>query len=160
MERAGLPIVPRTSISSPSIDAPFDCPLCGTSAPLVDTYALPCGHRHCLSCWTNWLEAAYEKGPECLFTHCLEYKCPVLVDIQFFLDRMVGEKKDKLEGWILRSFVKNNIYIKWCPAAGCDKAVEYTPGGVKTVTCTCGFAFCFACGREEHAPCACGVIND
>ncbi len=50
---------------------PVDCPLCLDTVPYSESLALACGHRHCNSCWTGWLTAEMDKGPQAIFTTCM-----------------------------------------------------------------------------------------
>lgn len=36
----------------------FECPLCCVEYPYKETYALDCGHRHCMGCWKVCLMSA------------------------------------------------------------------------------------------------------
>uniref|UniRef100_H3AW13 RBR-type E3 ubiquitin transferase n=1 Tax=Latimeria chalumnae TaxID=7897 RepID=H3AW13_LATCH len=69
-----------------------------------------------------------------------------------------------------RAFVENNPAIKWCPTAGCERAVRLTKqvsGTTGTdplsfpllrapaVDCGKGHLFCWECLGEAHEPCDC-----
>ncbi|GFY82663.1 RING/U-box superfamily protein [Actinidia rufa] len=48
---------------------------------------------------------------------------------------------------------------KWCPAPGCEYAVEFVVGsGVYDVACLCSYGFCWNCTEEAHRPVDCGTV--
>ncbi|KAL6908119.1 hypothetical protein ACP4OV_002289 [Aristida adscensionis] len=53
--------------------------------------------------------------------------------------------------------------IKWCPAPGCTRAVEFLgcagDGAAADVFCACGHGFCFRCGEEAHRPASCETVR-
>ena len=66
------------------------------------------------------------------------------------------QEKDKLDQYALRSYVEDNKRMGWCPAPGCENAVECMkdlgPNEPLDVSCKCGAAFCFTCQEEAHRP--------
>ena len=123
--------------------------------------SLSCGHQFCSECWTNWLNSSMDKGAECIFTCCIQFKCKNIVPGAFFQRMVDKNQRKKLEGYLATAFVRTNTYLKWCPGPGCDKAVEYhktVNAGMKSVQCTCGFLFCFGCGGCSHDPSPCDVV--
>ncbi|VAI21085.1 unnamed protein product [Triticum turgidum subsp. durum] len=66
-------------------------------------------------------------------------------------------------GFLVRSYVEESKRIRWCPAPGCDRAVEFD-GEKCTVQldawCACGHGFCLACGEEAHRPVACDTVRE
>jgi len=136
----------------------IDCPYCMMPYPAEETYALECGHRFCIGCWKQWFAAAFEKGADCIFTNCPSYECKEIVPQEFFQRNVTKEQRVRVEEWMTNAFVKLNARIKWCPRSGCEKAVEYGKTGMKTVTCECGYQFCFGCGNEAHDPAPCKAV--
>ncbi len=66
---------------------------------------------------------------------------------------------------LMRTYVDDKDYLRWCPAPNCEYAVEC---GVKKsqlnqivpgVTCTCGHSFCFGCLLNDHRPCPCILVK-
>eukprot|EP00457_Paulinella_chromatophora_P002413 gb/GEZN01002418.1/.p1 GENE.gb/GEZN01002418.1/~~gb/GEZN01002418.1/.p1 ORF type:complete len:669 (-),score=121.03 gb/GEZN01002418.1/:187-2193(-) len=140
------------------------CGFCFSDYPTKETYALNCGHRYCMDCWQGWANASFDKGHDCVFTECpfgtVKTKCHELMPPYFLAERLEPEKKQKFEHWLRLAFVKQNVYIKWCPRAGCDKAVEYKKKGMKRVQCACSYTFCFGCGMEDHEPSPCTAMRE
>ncbi|KAI6699197.1 hypothetical protein NL676_019316 [Syzygium grande] len=54
------------------------------------------------------------------------------------------EDKRKNSQYLLRSYIEDNRKTKWCPAPGCEYAVEYAVGSEGyDVSCLCSFNFCW-----------------
>ena len=65
------------------------------------------------------------------------------------------KQRQKYHLYSLRSFVEDNAKLEWCPAPGCENAVESLAdaiGEALDVTCSCGSSFCFNCKEEAHRP--------
>ena len=65
----------------------------------------------------------------------------------------------KYRQYILRSFVEDNPYIRWCPSPHCNKAIECKDIKRLFVQCLCGHKFCFICLEEAHAPVKCEKLR-
>ncbi len=66
-----------------------------------------------------------------------------------------AEEVGKVRQFALRSYVEDSRKLTWCPAPGCEHAVECTADiGTEPldVTCNCGSTFCFTCKEEAHRP--------
>lgn len=50
------------------------CEFCTETVPYSDTLALSCGHRYCTTCWSRWVLAEFDKGPQAVFTTCPSFK--------------------------------------------------------------------------------------
>eukprot|EP00456_Euglypha_rotunda_P009057 TRINITY_DN1191_c0_g1_i4.p1 TRINITY_DN1191_c0_g1~~TRINITY_DN1191_c0_g1_i4.p1 ORF type:complete len:530 (+),score=90.38 TRINITY_DN1191_c0_g1_i4:152-1591(+) len=140
------------------------CQSCYCDTEWKDTYALEgCGHRYCLDCWAGWCKASFDKGQECVFTECMfgtaKTKCHETLPPEFTKKQLDTKQQEKFQEWQNVAFVKQSTNVKWCPRAGCDKAVEYKKKGMKKVTCACGYSFCFGCGQEDHEPAPCDGVK-
>jgi ariadne-1 len=66
---------------------------------------------------------------------------------------------------LTRTYVDDNARLRWCPAPGCEYAIEcQVPQAalktvVPTVQCQCGYMFCYGCGLEDHMPCICVLVR-
>eukprot|EP00003_Mantamonas_plastica_P000224 TRINITY_DN1020_c0_g1_i12.p1 TRINITY_DN1020_c0_g1~~TRINITY_DN1020_c0_g1_i12.p1 ORF type:complete len:485 (+),score=147.49 TRINITY_DN1020_c0_g1_i12:45-1457(+) len=133
------------------------CPICFEDSMKLS--ALECGHFVCDECWEYGLSI---KITECEVTglKCMGAAECKLVVPEILIQRLVsGEIYEKYLRFLMASYVKEAKLVKWCPRPGCDKAVagrtnEKLGKGV-TITCACGFKFCFDCGNESHAPASC-----
>jgi len=134
--------------------------------------ALNCGHFFCDDCWRGYLESQVNSGRSCVFSRCLGIKCTKMGCVHKFgctCDEMVPDRVfakylmpdllAKYKRWVLSSFVEGERKIKWCPNPSCSRAVEYMPGGAKTVCCVCGYCFCFACCQQAHVPAPCDLVK-
>jgi len=169
LKKAGITATEESLKKKPSLErqsssTEFTCGSCYMEYTLREGYALQCGHRYCMDCWTGWINASFDKGQESVFTECpygeLKLKCKETVPPGFVLKTLSDQKKrDKFQEWQAVAFVKQNTTFKWCPRPGCDKAVEYKKKGAKKVTCACGYSFCFGCGLEDHDPAPCENVQ-
>lgn len=50
--------------------------------------------------------------------------------------------------------------LRWCPGQRCNLAVRVFNAAQLTVKCRCGFAFCFRCAEEDHAPANCDQLSE
>ena len=74
--------------------------------------------------------------------------------------RRVKPVLDQYRMFALKSFVNENKYVRWCPEAGCENAIECKEPGAHAVECSCGNLFCFGCGEETHAPTSCASVEE
>ncbi|XP_057873080.2 probable E3 ubiquitin-protein ligase ARI8 [Cryptomeria japonica] len=60
-------------------------------------------------------------------------------------------------------FLERKKTIKWCPAPGCEYAVEVgnhgSGSGSYEVTCECCYEFCWNCLEEAHGPVDCEIAK-
>ncbi|KAJ6772519.1 RBR-TYPE E3 UBIQUITIN TRANSFERASE [Salix koriyanagi] len=69
------------------------------------------------------------------------------------------EDSKKHSRYFIRSYIEDNRKTKWCPAPGCDYAVDFIVGsGSYDVTCRCAYSFCWNCTEEAHRPVDCGTV--
>ncbi|KAJ8574040.1 hypothetical protein K7X08_010551 [Anisodus acutangulus] len=118
-----------------------------------------CGHLFCVECWQGYISNSINDGPGCLNLRCPEPSCRVAV-AQHIIDRLTLEDdKKKYYGFLFRSYVEDNRKIKWCPAPGCDYAVEFDIGSDNCqVLCGCSNYFCWNCTEEAHRPIDCDMV--
>lgn len=144
-------------VSNPN--ATFSCLICLEELPAANTYALSCGHRYCKDCWKGYLEVMIKEGPRAIYTKCPSPKCKCIVHEDAFKKFVNPDMFQKYTTFMLRSFVEDNLNVKWCPAPGCSNAVRCERQNRKQpVTCGCGFSFCFRCADSEigdHRPVSC-----
>ncbi|AGO13251.1 AaceriAFR104Wp [[Ashbya] aceris (nom. inval.)] len=149
------------SISRLSAQANFTCQICYTDYSNAETFALPCGHEYCISCYRRYITDKLNHGS---VVQCMG--CDVAMRNEDIV-MVVGEEASKL---LLLSSIK--IFIqkhrhryKWCPFSDCKYAIHITnphtliefeaSGSSPYVTCKNGHSFCFSCATDMHAPCNC-----
>ncbi|KAL0298482.1 UNVERIFIED_CONTAM: putative E3 ubiquitin-protein ligase ARI7, partial [Sesamum radiatum] len=109
------------------------CGICFETYPLDRMSAADCGHPFCVICWKGYISTAVNDGPGCLMLRCPDPSCGAAV---------------------------GQDMTKWCPAPGCDYAVDFIVGsGNYDVTCRCAHSFCWNCVEEAHRPVDCGTVS-
>ncbi|KAE9112471.1 putative E3 ubiquitin-protein ligase [Phytophthora fragariae] len=150
---AGVEFADRAAPAIPE-GTKVDCNICCDEYSANEIFGMGCGHVYCLNCWKPYLSLKIQEGPICVTTTCPAHGCKEVVSDEIF-KRIVGpEDYRKYARYLLRSFVDINKGVKWCPSAGCSKAIT-SAGGLSSVTCTCGCVFCLRCGEEAHSPVMC-----
>ncbi|KAI5658099.1 hypothetical protein M9H77_26892 [Catharanthus roseus] len=135
------------------------CGICFDNHPLDSITTAACGHPFCNTCWQAYISTSINDGPGCLMLRCPDPSCGAAVG-QDMVDMLApDEDKDKYRRYLLRSYIEDNRKTKWCPAPGCDCAVEYVVGsGTYDVTCSCSYSFCWNCTEEAHRPVDCDTV--
>ncbi|KAH0893283.1 hypothetical protein HID58_055712 [Brassica napus] len=124
-----------------------------------------CSHEFSETCWKSHLNNLLERKTEeeervlCPNPDCV---APVGPDtIEKLTEPAVKMMYDR---YILGSFVEaNKESIKWCPAPGCEYAIELHEDLLEDdessldfgVVCLCGHTFCWSCTLESHRPVTC-----
>ncbi|CAG9813540.1 unnamed protein product [Phaedon cochleariae] len=157
-------------------DVDIMCEICLSAIPATDLrpVSVSCRHSFCRSCWRRYLETRILDG-DAHHILCPAYQCHILVPVELIERLVTPEMARRYLQFDIKAFVESNKSIKWCPVAGCGRAVrlpeaEQTiadgrgPRNVnkKNIPVTshavdCGNAhfFCWECLGEAHAPCGC-----
>ncbi|XP_028926422.1 ankyrin repeat and IBR domain-containing protein 1 isoform X1 [Ornithorhynchus anatinus] len=171
------PRTTRSSVTSPDeislspgdLDAAL-CEICMCNISVFeDPVDMPCGHDFCRACWEAFLNLKIQEG-EAHNIFCPAYECFQLVPVEV-IESVVSREMDKRYlQFDIKAFVENNPAIKWCPTAGCERAVRLTQQGsgiagsdtlsfpllsAPAVDCGKGHLFCWECLGEAHEPCDC-----
>lgn len=135
------------------------CGICFETYPRDRMSAAACGHGFCGSCWQGYISTAINDGPGCLMLRCPDPSCRAAVGQDMINLLAFADDKEKYNRYFLRSFIEDNRKTKWCPAPGCDYAVDFIVGsGSYDVTCRCSYSFCWNCTEEAHRPVDCGTV--
>eukprot|EP00262_Sarcandra_glabra_P015769 TRINITY_DN494_c0_g1_i1.p1 TRINITY_DN494_c0_g1~~TRINITY_DN494_c0_g1_i1.p1 ORF type:complete len:634 (+),score=74.38 TRINITY_DN494_c0_g1_i1:223-1902(+) len=135
------------------------CGICFETYPRKGMNAASCGHRFCSTCWTGYIGTSISDGPGCLMLQCPDPSCGAAVGQDMINILASDEDKAKYSRYLLRSYVENNRKTKWCPAPGCEYAVDFVIGSANyDVSCTCSYNFCFNCTEEAHRPVDCSTV--
>ena len=86
-------------------------------------------------------------------------KCAVALEASLVQALASADDWAKFSRFSQASFVNDNPFLKWCPAAGCGKAVKASRTGGHEVSCSCGMIFCFGCSVEAHYPLSCAQLQ-
>ncbi|RID68307.1 hypothetical protein BRARA_C00475 [Brassica rapa] len=138
------------------------CGICFDYFCRIDIVPIMCGHAFCSTCWTSYISIAINDGPGCLMQKCPEPSCPVAVGRDMVEKLASFEAKDKYDRYFLRSYVEENKKTKWCPAPGCEHAIEFSATGTGSsydVSCLCSHSFCWNCTQDAHRPVDCDRVS-
>ncbi|KAL3347811.1 hypothetical protein AABB24_021454 [Solanum stoloniferum] len=135
------------------------CGICFEDYSSDGILASACGHPFCVECWKGYISNSIADGPGCLNLRCAEPSCKVAVS-QDMIDQLTSDDdKKRYYGFLFRSYVEENRKIKWCPAPGCNFAVEFDIGSDNCeVICGCSNYFCWSCTEEAHSPVDCDMV--
>ncbi|KAK1173209.1 ankyrin repeat and IBR domain-containing protein 1-like isoform X1 [Acipenser oxyrinchus oxyrinchus] len=171
------PRTTRSSVTSPDeislSPGDEDMPMCGICMCNITVFEDPvdmaCGHEFCRACWEGFLNLKIQEG-EAHNIFCPAYDCFQLVPVDV-IESVVSREMDKRYlQFDIKAFVENNPAIRWCPTAGCERAVRLTRQGpgitgsdslsfplLRAPAVDCGkcHLFCWECLGEAHEPCDC-----
>ena len=133
----------------------FSCDICCNDEPGLLSLALACQHRFCIECYREYLTRKILKEGESRRIQC-PGDCSLIVN-ESILELIVDETTlVKYKQLLLRTFVDDQTFIKWCPAPNCETAIECKISRnklkevVPTVKCLCGWNFCFGCSLDQY----------
>lgn len=137
------------------------CGICFDTFARKEMKAPSCGqHFFCNCCWIGYLNNAIMDGPGSLSLRCPDPSCGSAVREDMVMSLVSDDLKSKYRRYLLRSYVEDNRKTKWCPAPGCEYAVEYVPGSTTyDIVCKCGLMFCWNCLEEAHRPVDCRTVS-
>lgn len=136
------------------------CGICFEVYPCDSMNSAACGHPFCVTCWQGYISTSINDGPGCLTLRCPDPSCGAAVGQDMIVSMASHDDKEKYQRYFLRSFVEDNRKTKWCPAPGCDYAVDFiVGGGTFDVTCRCAYSFCWNCTEEAHRPVDCETVS-
>jgi ariadne-1 len=79
-----------------------------------------------------------------LMLRCPDPSCAAAVGQDMINALADDEDKEKYGRYLRRSYIEDNRKTKWCPAPGCEYAVEFVMGsGSYDVNCNCSYGFCW-----------------
>lgn len=150
-------------LSRPVVQFPnakeLTCGICFESYPLDQIHSAVCGHPYCTTCWKGYITTSINDGPGSLLLKCPDPSCRGAVGQDMILKLASDEDKEKYSRYVVRSYIEDKKKTKWCPAPGCENAVEFEIGSaIYDVTCLCSHAFCWNCTEEAHRPVDCGTV--
>ncbi|XP_059632879.1 probable E3 ubiquitin-protein ligase ARI8 [Cornus florida] len=136
------------------------CGICFEAYPLDKIKTAACAHPFCTACWTGYISTSINDGPGCLTLRCPDPSCGAAVGQDMINMLASDEDKEKYSRYLLRSYIEDNRKTKWCPAPGCEYAIEFVVGsGSYDVICRCSYGFCWNCTEEAHRPVDCGTVG-
>jgi ariadne-1 len=143
----------------------FVCDICCEDEAGLETFAMKCGHRFCISCYRQYLAQKIREEGEAARIKCPGDGCNNIVDAKSLALLVPPELKVRYHELLTRTYVDDKENLKWCPAPECIYAIEC---GVKkrdlgrivpTVQCQDKHSFCFGCTLSDHQPCPCALVR-
>ncbi|KAL6903608.1 hypothetical protein ACP4OV_004421 [Aristida adscensionis] len=151
--------LPEKRIELPN-DREVTCGICFESCPCASMSAAACGHPFCSTCWRGYISTAINDGPGCLMLRCPDPSCAAAVGQDMINSLADDDDREKYGRYLRRSYIEDNRKTKWCPAPGCEYAVEFVMGsGSYDVNCNCAYGFCWNCTEEAHRPVDCATVS-
>lgn len=136
------------------------CGICFESYSQDFIKSVTCGHPFCSECWGLYIHTNINDGPGCLVLRCPEPTCAAAAGDDVINELGFDEDRKKYYRYLARSYVESNKRRKWCPAPGCDYAIDFVGcDGDFDVTCVCSHSFCFNCCEERHRPVGCDTVE-
>lgn len=152
----------------------LECEICLATMPAWERppVNMSCRHQFCASCWERYLTVKIQDG-DAHHILCPAYQCHILVPVEVIEKLVSPEMARRYLQFDIKAFVESNRSIKWCPIAGCGRAVrlpeqeqterpaegaeegENIPATSHAVDCGNAHFFCWECLGEAHAPAGC-----
>ncbi|KAI9145946.1 hypothetical protein BKA69DRAFT_1024375 [Paraphysoderma sedebokerense] len=143
----------------------FMCDICCDDSPDLQTLALSCGHRYCRNCYDHYLIQKIKEEGESRRIQCMCPDCNLVVDGKTIEMVVSADVYQRYRSLLIRTYVDDNPFYRWCPAPNCEYAVEcHVPPTqltkkVPSVSCACSHKFCFGCGANDHQPTICFLLK-
>ncbi|KAK9448575.1 uncharacterized protein V1518DRAFT_374266 [Limtongia smithiae] len=144
----------------------FMCDICCDDSDGMETFAIECEHRFCLSCYKQYVSQKIMDEGESRNIQCPGTPCSLVLNdsaVRLLADDTVYARYHTL---LDRTFVLDHEHLRWCPAPNCEYAIKCDDVSMKdlnsivpTVHCACGHSFCFGCGLPDHQPCICVLVK-
>ena len=110
---------------------------------------LSCKHAFCRDCYTQYLVQKIRDEGESRRIQCPGAGCKLALDENTVKTVVPTEIFRKYLSLLIRTYVDDNEFLRWCPAPNCENVVEchvrnaQLESTIPSVTCRCGFKFCF-----------------
>ena len=143
----------------------FVCEICYEDETGLETYAMKCGHRYCVECYSHYLSQKVKEEGEAARIQCPKERCHRIVDSKSLKLLVADDVKDRYEVLLTRTYVDDKENLKWCPAPECIYALDCAIKKrdlsriVPTVQCACKHSFCFGCTLADHQPPPCSLVK-
>ena len=142
---------------SKSSEPTFTCPICLSECN--DVLRLEaCGHKFCIKCYTQYLLTKVMDGQDSVHARCPAVKCHCVVPRSLIQTLLDSRTFSKYQDWCRYFYVSScPDTLRWCrnPTGSCDLVVIVPSGVASSVSCRCGYVFCWKCGLESHVPVPC-----
>ncbi|GMH18194.1 hypothetical protein Nepgr_020035 [Nepenthes gracilis] len=157
--RRTVGLLSSTTVQNPNAKELL-CGICFDLYAVAQTVAASCGHPFCITCWRGYISTSINDGPGCLLLRCPDPSCNAAVGEDMVNKLASDEDKEKYSRYFVRSYIEDKKKTKWCPAPGCDYAVEFDLSiSTYDVMCLCSYGFCWNCTEEAHRPVDCSTVS-
>jgi ariadne-1 len=143
----------------------FMCDICCEDDAGLESFAMKCGHRYCVNCYRQYLHQKIREEGEAARIQCPQDGCKRIMDARSLDLLVTADLQNRYHELLIRTYVEDKEYLKWCPAPDCQNAIEC---GIKkkdldkvvpTVACDCKHRFCFGCILADHQPAPCELVK-
>lgn len=122
----------RRDVESPKKTRKVTCTICFETYPLhglgMTMRSAACGHLFCSDCWEKYTSTSIQDGFGCLTLRCPAPSCGAAVGRDMIESLALKEYNERYSNFLMRSYIENSRKRKWCPAPGCEYAVEFSGG--------------------------------
>ncbi|PHH49923.1 E3 ubiquitin-protein ligase dbl4 [Ceratocystis fimbriata CBS 114723] len=143
----------------------FTCEICFDDEPGLESFAMKCEHRFCVSCYRQYLTQKIRGEGEAARIQCPHEGCRRILDAYSLNLLVTADLKDRYHSLLDRTYVEDSNKAKWCPAPDCPNAIECSIKRkdldriVPSVACLCGYRFCYGCLLGDHQPAPCDLVK-
>lgn len=143
----------------------FVCDICFEDGDDLQTFAIKCGHRYCADCYRHYVIQKIREEAEAARIQCPSDGCTRIIDSRSLEILIPEDLKSRYRELLNRTYVEDREILKWCPAPGCENALECAVKRkdlsriVPTVECICKNRFCFGCILPDHQPAPCELVK-
>lgn len=139
----------------------ISCSVCFDSFDSEEIFGLTCNHFFCRECYADYLVVKVNTEGQAAEIRCPARDCFLQVDEITALKLLPqGNVRDRYLTLIAKAFVRDNKFLRSCPAPGCGNFAKLALA-TKTiiVRCTCGDEYCSGCNQTSHRPCNCQMME-
>jgi len=123
-----------------------------------------CGRGVCGECWVGYLRVEVEEKGMVKVRCPADERCGDWVPVERMRKLGRRETVEKLEAFLVESFVKAREEVRWCAAPGCECAIKVNqttskPSVDQKVVCRCSNVTCIMCPEDPHFPMSCKIVR-
>ena len=137
-----------------------ECGICLILKPSELVAVANCDHVFCLDCLKIYVSTKIINQGVVQGIQCPDANCNIFIDEDLMPELLTGSGAQmKCQRLIINRFVDCNVFLCWCPQAGCDNIIQAYSRETRLVKCSCDIHFCFSCRQDWHYPLECDVLK-
>jgi ariadne-1 len=136
------------------------CPMCMETKHINQFDSLSCNHLLCVDCIEDYITFNVTKPEKGYFWKCPTQDCNLIFPDSFNQKYLKSELRNQYFKKMAIAYADNSKSLRWCPGTDCHFGCEAESIVARTVTCNCGWVYCFRCGLEDHLPCDCDMSKE